>query len=334
MNKKILIAILSICFVFVVICLSGIAFNSFKSNKIEKIEFPAVGDNTAGQSFKLNIESAVSKELPKTANAIQIKNIKSYTDRELLSIFNLTENKKKKESNYLVYENDEAKLSVYDSGQFLYYSKSNNVFALDKKIELSDKECIEKAKAFLEKNQLLKMDVFDIKVNNITKTDPANLDNEVVIGKDVYFSRSINGREVYGISRIIVTIASNGEISEVRSLFRNTGSSIETKVKTLDKALEAVRKHDAMIEIESGVEKVDIERVEVVYWEDSSPSSETNYIQPLYRFIGKGYDSEGQESEFIAITSMIDEEDTISNVTERKPRNSQENIAKLKTIDN
>jgi|GEM_PF-2166085 len=329
MNKKILtVAILSIClcFVFVATGATDIPFNPVKHTSIEKIRFPSPADSTAGQIFELNTKNMVNKDVPQVAKAIEIKNKKSYDDSDLLAAFNITDYSKNDKSGYLIYENNKAELRIYDSGQFLYYSKMNNILTLNEKINLSDEECIKKAREFLEKNQLLNMDVFNISVNDITKTNAANLDDEDTIGKDVYFSRSINGSEVYGISRIIVTIAPNGEISEVRSLYRDTGNSIEAKVKSIEEAIESVENHDAMIEIEPGVERVDLEKLEIVYWEDSSPKSETQYIQPVYRFIGKGYTSDGEESNFIAITSMIDEESTIADERERQSRNTEKVI--------
>ena len=58
----------------------------------------------------------------------------------------------------------------------------------------------------------------------------------------------------------------------------------------------------------------------------TSLRSETKYIQPVYRFIGKGYTSDGEESKFTAVTSMINEEDTASDDSERKSRNTKKVI--------
>lgn len=128
-----------------------------------------------------------------------------------------------------------------------------------------------------------------------------------VLRKQVYFHRKLNGKPVYGISRIVVTIGQEEQIDDYYSVYKDIVEENPVKIKDFDSAYSELKQQNGLLTVDADAKEVHINKVELVYWEDSSPYSQQTHIQPVYRFIGESLSSEGKKGKFEAFVGAVPE---------------------------
>ncbi len=175
-------------------------------------------------------------------------------------------------------------------------------------VTLSDDKCVSIAEEELKKLDLLVKGMEYSGVGYDEETDLQTNESKI-IGKTVYFSRELDGVAVKGNSTISVSIVGEGDI---KSVYYACGAiSKEYKIAdeniiSLDEAIEACKNFEGYVVVPDNADKVVVESVECVYWEDSAPGSENKTIQPVYRFVGKAYCGDEYCGEFVAIESALE----------------------------
>ena len=325
--------------IFICIVITGVILFG-GDGKIKRIEFPAISGNLPHDvnftlspdidfsDDKLNVDSQglYEKVYPLCLKA---KSKEEQVER-LKKIFDLSTSQRTDMGEVITFHNENSSLDINENGTFSYSRKNINN---SKAITLSDKDCISIAEKFLEDNKLLPNGFFENGVGHVTKTSVKDPTDTTIIKKDVYFNRKIDGKKVYGVSRIIVSIGAGAQIDSVYSLYRDIdGDPASIKIKSFQEAFSDLKQLKGTVRIGESAKTVAIKKVELVYWEDSTPYSEQSHIQPVYHFTGEAIDDQGNKDEtfeaFIpaipdSLTSEIKNSHEKSIPSDKKPVKSQ-----------
>jgi len=289
------------------------------TSKINTITFPELaGEIPDKVNFKIDKASAAINKLndsqyTKTlSKVIKVKDAEDISKRkeklkEIFDIAKTTQENKDQQNNLSSFRDSNKKLDVYNDGIFTYNLDTDNN---SKENLLGDDKIRKLASDFLSKNNLISSDYYFDAVQYETVTPTSDPDKSIVLRKFVNFTRKINGQPVYGYSKISVGINAVGEISNVYYLGRDLADSSDVEIKDFDKAFTDLNEQNGLVKMESDTKDVEIKNVELAYWEDSTPNSTQNYIQPVYRFTGDAINGKGDRSEFVAIIRAISENKT------------------------
>lgn len=283
-------------------------------NKIDKINFPKPGGEIPENlSFTLDKDITFSDEKIKPGSTDKSDTIFEYkiatnNDEKLSKLkkaFNLDGAKQTNEDKYILLDNDNASFSFNEDGTYLYHSKKKD----DTKENLiSDKEAINIAKKFLQDNILLIDGFTENSVSYETVASATKPNESKVLRKTVFFNRTINGNKTLGVSRIVVTIGQNGEITDLYCAAKDISNSKKVKIKDFDTAYSDAKKLSGMLQVDEDAKKVNIKKVTLGYWEDCSPNSTQKEIQPVYILTGETLNDSGKKGEFSEIVSAIPDE--------------------------
>lgn len=204
-----------------------------------------------------------------------------------------------------MYQKKDKNLKIYSNGSIDYtYNKENE--SNKKEMKISDKECRKKAEEILLSNNILDDSCEYSDTGNTVIEEIGAEGSEKIISKEVYFTRKIDNEEVNGSRMAVVSIDADGDILQVSRNF----STIEKKIKpnkiiAKEDAIEKAKKLEGMIYMDEKTNKVVIESVEVVYWEDSSFYNECNTIQSVYKINGKSYENNNLIGDFVAYEQAV-----------------------------
>lgn len=179
----------------------------------------------------------------------------------------------------------------------LYYHRKENT---EQEVGLDKAQLTEQATEFLRKHDLLADGFYatgKFGGGSVIKQDISGVQKEIVYSRTVEFQRKINGKEVYGASRIWVSFDSDG-MSEVLIQYSPIKKEMQMKVVPLDKAVERVHSFKYTYETEvKEVESIHLTDVEVAYW-DVPFQENLTHIQPVYVFSGEATGSNKESSSF------------------------------------
>lgn len=263
--------------------------NTKKEVKIPTIEFPQyVGAYNGDIIFENNFSGNVKNEglLEKAfvlKNEINEKEIKKIADKLSFE----SEDILREEKEFILYSKDDKSLMLYSNGTFDYQVKR---VTDEDEMTISDDKCREIAEEAIVKSGLAGDDCTYSKVGYTLLEEIGVENSETVLEKQVYFKRKIDNINVSGKNMLVVTIDADGEIISILSNYMSIDDEIEVQqVIPVDEAIEKAKELEGMIEMDEKTDRVEIENVEVVYWEDSSTIYDVNTIQPVYKITGKSY---------------------------------------------
>lgn len=95
------------------------------------------------------------------------------------------------------------------------------------------------------------------------------------------------------------------EIDSVYTAFRDIAEGEPIKIKSFDDAFEDLKQFRGTIRIDETAEKVIIKKVELAYWEDSSPNSKQTHVQPIYHFLGETINNDGDRGTFEGFIAAV-----------------------------
>jgi hypothetical protein len=323
----------------VCIIITGV-FALGNNHKITRIEFPTIGGNLPD-----NINFTLARDIKFSDDKLRV-NTQGFTDKvyklslkqenkeervEMLKkIFNLETSQETDMGEVITFQNENSSLDINGNGTFSYTRKNTNS---SKAITLSDIDCITLAEKFLKEKELLPDGFFENGVAYETKTSVKNPADSTIVKKDIYFNRKIDGKKVYGVSRIIVTVGADDQIDSVYSLYRNFDKNpTSIKTKSFDEAFNDLKQLKGTVRAGETTKSVNVKNVELVYWEDSSPYSEQTHIQPVFHFKGEAIDDKGNKDDtFEAFIPAIPDNLTVESKksqaksipSDKKPEQSQ-----------
>jgi len=302
--------VVAIC-IILALALAGLGMPKNSYANLTRIKFPVNGGELPSNvNYSIDPSVTFSDEKIKPGSpesddyVFPFSNLSASDEKitKLKQLFNLESSQKRNSRDATIYENEAYFLRINDDGTYVYHNKKRDD---DTSMLLSDEISIKIAKDFLTKNNLFPSGFFENGVAHETVTSALNSKNSKVLRKEVYFNRNINGKPVYGISRIIVAINQTGDIDSVYSVYKDYHKEEAVKIVTFDQALLNLKNHKGLINMSETTKNVIIKKVELAYWEDSSPNSKQTHIQPIYRFIGESEDIQGEKGVFEGIVAAV-----------------------------
>lgn len=300
-------------FIILALALVGLEMQKNSHANLTRINFPVNGGELPSDvNYSLDPSMTFSDEKIKPGSpesndyVFPFSNLSASDDKitKLKKLFNL-ESSKKRSRDATICENEAHFLRINDDGTYVYHNKNRDD---NTNMLLSDEITKKMAKDFLTRNNLLPSGFFENGVANETVTSALNPKNSKILRKEVYFNRKINGKPVYGISRIIVAINQTGDIDSVYSAYKDYSKEETVKIVPFDQALQNIKNHKGLINMSETTKNVMIKKVELAYWEDSSPNSKQTHIQPVYRFFGESENIKGEKGIFEGIVAAVPDE--------------------------
>lgn len=283
--------------------------------KIPALVLPQPGAADVSINYQLSVPEQVIAITPKEAAVYRFisKHLTEQDFRSIANKFNMVGQPKldnerpgnKGDSLLVLKEGTKQLLLNTQSGTWKYrdYSKifkstgANNI--------PSDVEVERIATEYLKTHGWLPSDFKFQTVTAVTE-EPSNLSQTPkVIGKSAYFYRYIQGKPVYGVSRIIVDVGNEGEIVGVAKFFKDIEDAGKQPLKTIEEAFrEAKEKKGTITSDNPDVKSAFIKDVEIKYWEDPGSISEQPFLQPVYAFKAEGQ-ANGKTNKFEVIIPAV-----------------------------
>lgn len=146
-------------------------------------------------------------------------------------------------------------------------------------------------------------------VTNISEQKTPD-DPEIILGKNIYFYRMFKGKPLLGVSRVIVTLGSNGEIHAIKKLYKDFETTpVKVKLKPLNKVFNEIKTGKGIVHYNGKSQKIEVSSVELEYWEGPGISNGDEYLQPVYHLKGKGIDNDSET--FESYVSAVEEGQSI-----------------------
>ncbi len=203
------------------------------------------------------------------------------------------------------YEREEAQLIIYSDGSYRYKVNVNKDGTKMKNVDFEEGVLVTRAEKFLKDNNLIPGDFAYSKMGT-TKVENLDTGEETIITKDLYFAREIDGIEVEGTSKIVISMNGECEVEEIYSSYREIEKEVKVKEHyTVDEMVERLKNFNGTIYINENADVITMDDVEVIYYEDSAPYSENITIQPIYRVRGSSLKNGEEIDEFLGLTSAI-----------------------------
>ena len=201
------------------------------------------------------------------------------------------------------YKRGEEELTIYSNGTFRYKMNANN--AQMKNVDFEENMLIEQAETFLKNNDLIPGDFAYSEIGE-TVIENVSTGEKTVVTKELYFNREIDGIEVEGTSKIMVSINGDCEIEEVYSSYGEIEKSVAVEENyDLDEMVNRLKALKGTIYINENADEITFDDVEVIYYEDSAPYGDNITIQPIYRVRGLNLKDGEEIDEFLGLTSAV-----------------------------
>ena len=203
------------------------------------------------------------------------------------------------------YKRGDEELTIYSNGTFRYKMNANKYHTQMKNVDFEEKVLIEHAETFLKNNDLIPGDFAYSEIGE-TVVENVSTGEKTVVTKDLYFNREIDGIEVEGTSKIVVSMNGDCEVEEVYSSYREIEKAITVKENyNVDEMVSRLKGLNGTIYINENANEITLDDVEVIYYEDSAPYGDNITIQPIYRVRGSSLKDGEEIDEFFCLTSAI-----------------------------
>jgi len=303
-------SILKISFIVLIIAFIAGYFLYTKANRIPPLNIPMPGNEIPDIEYKV---TAKFDNLPVEAMVYKFKKPKNIDTeiKSLAKIFGL-KGELEYQPTWRVYsigeKIDEKYYRVFeyeiDTGRWNYMDMkelNNN----DPQNIPSDEEAKKIALDFLKKNGIYDKRFIYCAVTDGSSGDKITNDYKV-LHKSVYFYPVVEGKPVYGVSRIIVVVGDNGKIIEVYKWYKEFEEYKKVKIVPAEKAFEKVKNRKASNNINPMAKSATIKEVVLAYWEDAGTIEEQPYLQPVWVFAGEAVTEDGKVEKFDAVVPAIE----------------------------
>ena len=203
------------------------------------------------------------------------------------------------------YEKGDEQLTIYSNGTYRYKKNMHKDETQMKSVEFEESVLVENAEKFLEDKALIPGDFAYSKMGE-TVIQNLSTGEKKVVTKDLYFTREINGIEVEGTAKIVVSMNGDGEVEEIYSSYREIEETVAVKENyTVDEMVSRLKGLNGTVYINENADEVTLDNVEIIYYEDSAPYSDNITIQPIYRVRGSSIKDGGKIDEYLGLTSAV-----------------------------
>lgn len=309
------VKILIITFLIIILGLpfSGCAKKHYAEHPIllPPLELPSFG-GFIPHDFSVQLDVDFSN-LPHEVLVYKVEPIKideKETER-LCKVFSIDVNAVSGENeNSVIRKQSGSTLSIYKKTGFYEFSTQNLFdYTFGKEVPKNE-ECFSLAESFIRKHRLLP-DIYQYKTSISNITYHPSLNDEIIIDKIVTFYPTIDGKEIIG-PKFGVIIGDKGRVEGVNSTIYNLIPVGEYTLKSIDEVIKQLRNNEVTTwktKIENpDTEKIIINRIEIGYYGDIGTTLVfgQEFVQPVYELSGKIVYKNGDEGDFEAYLSAID----------------------------
>ncbi len=306
-TKKNIIIIVAVVVILSVCGIAGVLISKSETKKNEetkltKIEFPEYMGPINVTDYEDNIDysNIANQEINNQYLKIERTNDDKVINK-IISIVGFDSIEKEKNGDFEIMRKGDALLRIYKDGSIMYTSSDRNT----DEIMISDEECIQMAEKFLKENEIIDDSYQCSGVGYDLFSSMDDLENERKISKTVYFKYTYEGVEVYGTS-INLTYNSKGEITGLYVLSSMKTEKVDYKTTiTAKDAVERAKNHEGTIRIPDECNKVVLEKIEMIYWEELNIVSDNYTLQPVYKITGTAYNNGIEVGDYIAYESAL-----------------------------
>lgn len=317
MKRNIVKVIVSTTLVAMLVMVVYITQNNFKKDVDDKgpfkyeIDFPqsagTINPNLVTKN-NLNVSKVENSEILDTYYIVK-EEISDERKEDIKEAFNMEKVKgsiKTKDGlDIEEYKRGDEELTIYSNGTFRYKMNANKDHTQMKNVDFEEKVLIEYAETFLKNNDLIPGDFAYSEIGE-TVVENVSTGEKTVVTKDLYFNREIDGIEVEGTSKIVVSMNGDCEVEEVYSSYREIEKAIAVKENyNVDEMVSRLKGLNGTIYINENANEITLDDVEVIYYEDSAPYGDNITIQPIYRVRGSSLKDGEEIDEFFCLTSAI-----------------------------
>ncbi len=195
-------------------------------------------------------------------------------------------------------------LTVQNNGCFNFYSNADNTLC---EMTLSDEECKRRAGTVINDLGIFMEGYTFSGIIYGTCHDFDHPEDKMVISKEVVFTRGMNNSKVYGNAKVSVQLTGEGTVHSITANYRDIDKTIDIdKVVSVDQAISKLNNYEGFISVPEGTTKIELEDIQISYWEDSANKYDNHTIQPVYELTGKAYDGDRLLGAFTALESVVD----------------------------
>lgn len=306
-RRNIKIYLLSFLIILIIFAVSYILY--INSNKIPALNIPMPGQEMPQIDYKV---TAKFENLPTEAMVYKFKKPQNVDFYSIAKKFGLSGKAQydSETKTYKIKEEVDGKLKYSftyeaETGRWEYIDEEE-MYLNDNPTNIpSDEEAKRIATEFLKKEGLFSERFTYCTVVPASSGDKLTNDYKVHY-KDVYFYPSINGKPIYGVSRIVISVGDNGKIIGVLKWYKDFEEYKKVKIIPAEKALERVKRRQASNNINPRAKSATINKVFLAYWEDAGTIEEQPYLQPVWVFAGEAVTEDGKYESFDAVVPAIE----------------------------
>lgn len=297
MKKKMFMGLLSVVLLFNV----SYMITGCGARSTESIPHPTIAQPGAPADVELSFPDELTEKI--SDDAIQAYELAVDLEAipfEVESVLglDLSEATKKTFENYTYYDNDEFTVMIDAETGYWTYKLKHTPSPLSDAV-ISDDEAIQIATQFVDQKELWTGEFSNVAVTNTTGGGWTR--EEYVKEKNVYFYPSIDGRSVFGIFRICVSLDPYGTVVDVKKQVNEVSEVIQVPAKTLDSVQSDLKLHNYSGSFSENLIDAQIYDCDLSYYADAVSVNGKTYVYPVYVLLGEGESGSGEIKSFDVI---------------------------------
>lgn len=192
----------------------------------------------------------------------------------------------------------------YDTGKWQYESSDSGDITGGN--VPNEEECIKIAKDYMHS---IGMDIPERFQEKVVLTEASSGDefkgDYRLIHRGVNFYPLIDGKEVYGVSRITIRVGPFGKILGIDKFYKDFVDDGIYDIINADTALKLLETDDASLSIDLEATEAEVQSIRIHYWEDAGSYDEQPHLQPVWVIGGKSINKKGEAKEFDAVIPAL-----------------------------
>lgn len=324
MKKAFIVIATMLIFIVVSACSADVKPASMSADDIHvsypKFSYPAAEEPFLRKDISFHLSETQNMDLNKPFKIYRIARdgISADDKKKIVDAFDLQDCTATIDSSDITnYCAGNKQISIYPNGVFTF-EITDDTDRKDRPFDLANDKVGQMAKSFLSSRGLLPSDF--VLTDRFGKQgvvfEKDGIERNVITAKGTRFERRLDGIEVLGTSKILVSMNTDG-ICSVYSVYSRIENVAEAELIDIGEAMRRSKTPDPLLtwDLDKQIGKVTkavIDEVKIVYYDDPLDEQAT-HIQPCYFFEGKATDETDNTFDFSMIVPALEQECYLSN---------------------